>query len=119
MSEISDWIQNNWFELGSLLVQCALLATLAGFGRKLLRILAISYGQNEDLRRLSPPNVAAEQLTNKHAFATPEFESAGYGSGGVAAPWPGLIAWLQTPMGSGRIRPRSRVIRWLQAPIGS
>ena len=31
MSEISDWIQSNWFELGSLLVQCAMLVTLAWF----------------------------------------------------------------------------------------
>ncbi len=119
MSEISDWIQSNWFELGSLLVQCALLATLAGFGSKLLRILATSHGQNEELRRLSLPNVGAEQPTSKQVFAAPEFESAGHDSGGVAAPWPGLIAWLQTPMGSGRIRSRSRVIRWLQDPIGS
>ena len=29
MSEMSDWIQTNWFELGSILVQCAVLATLA------------------------------------------------------------------------------------------
>jgi hypothetical protein len=115
MSEISDWIQSNWFELGGLLVQCAVLATLAWYGRKVSRILMASYDQMEALRR----NVAAEQQITKQAFAPAGFERDEHGSGGVAAAWGDLITWLRAPMGSGRIGPRSRVIRWLQAPMGS
>jgi hypothetical protein len=121
MSEISDWIQSNWFELGSLLVQCAMLVTLAWFGRKLLRILSASFEHNEALRGLSPSKVVDEQQTAEpaHGFATPEFESAGQGSAGRTGTSPGLIAWLQEPMGSGGIHSSNRVIRWLQAPMGS
>ena len=117
MSEISDWIQSNWFELSSFLIQCAVLATLAWYGRKVLKILTACYDQNEALRRLSLSSVAAEQQITQQAFAPAGFERAGHGSGGVAAAWRDLIAWLQVPMGSGGIGPCRRVIRWLQAPM--
>jgi hypothetical protein len=119
MSEISDWIQSNWFELGSFLVQCAVLATLLWYGRKVLGILMAPYDQNEALRRLSLPNVAAEQRLTEQAFVPAEFERPGHGFAGVAAAWRNLIAWLQTPMGSGGIGPCRRVMRWLQSPMGS
>src|SRR5260370_13688158 len=119
MSELSDWIQTNWFELGSILVQCAVLATLAWYGRKVLSILVASFDQNEALRRLWLSNVAAEQRTTKQTFAPAGIESAGHRSGAVAAAWRGLISWLQEPMGSGRIRPSRRVIRWFRAPMRS
>ncbi len=119
MSELSDWIQSNWFELGSLLVQCAVLATLAWYGRKVLSILVASYDQNEALRRLWLSNAAAEQRITQQALAPTGFDRAGHNSGRVAAAWRGLITWLQGPMRSGRIRPSRKVIRWLQAPMGS
>jgi hypothetical protein len=115
MSEMSDWIKSNWFELGSLLVQCAVLATLAWYGRKVLRILSASYDQLEALRR----NVAAEQKITEQAFALAGFEHTGDSSGGIAAAWRALITWLRAPMGSGGIGPSSRLKRWLQAPMGS
>ena len=115
MSEISDWIQSNWFELGSILVQCAVLATLAWYGRKAVRILMASYDQIEALRR----NAAAEQQITQQAYAPGGFERAGHGYGGVAAAWRDLIIWLRAPMGSGGIGPCGRVKRWLQAPMGS
>jgi hypothetical protein len=115
MSEISDWIQSNWFELGSLLIQCAVLATLAWYGRKVSRILSASYYQIDALRR----NVAAEQQVTQQVFAPGGFERAGHGSGGVAAAWRDLMTWLQAPMGSGRMGTSSRVKRWLQAPMWS
>jgi hypothetical protein len=119
MSEISDWIQTNWFEIGSFLVQCAVLATLAWYGRKVLRILMASYDQNEALRRLWVSNMAAEQRITQPAFAPAGSERAGHGSGAVAAAWRDLFTWLRAPMGSGRIGPSRRVMKWLQAPMGS
>jgi hypothetical protein len=115
MSEISDWIQGSWFELGSLLVQCAVLATLAWYGRKGLRLLSASYNQLEALRK----NVAAEQQITQQGFALAGFEQSGDGSGGIAAAWRDLITWLRAPIGSGGIGPSSRLKRWLQAPMGS
>ena len=119
MSELSDWIQSNWFELGSILVQCAVLATLTGYGRKLLRILVASYNQNEALRRLWLSNLTDEQRTTQQAFAPAGVERGSHGPGGVVAACRNLITWLQAPMGSGRIGPSRRVIKWLQAPMGS
>lgn len=119
MNDLSDWIQSNWFELGSLLVQSAVLLTLAWYGRKVLRILAAPNNHSEAPRRLAPANFADEQPTTNEAFAAPQFESPRHASVEVAAPWPGLIEWLRTPMGSGGTRSNNRVIRWLQTPIGS
>ena len=119
MSELSDWIQSNWFELGSILVQCAVLATLTGYARKALRILVASYNQNEALRKLWLSNVTDEQRTTQQSPTPAGFGRAIHGSGGIAAAWRGLITWLQAPMGSGGIGPSRRVIKWLQAPMGS
>jgi hypothetical protein len=119
MGDISDWIQSNWFELGSLLVQGAVLVTLGWFGRKLLRILSASYGQSEAARRLSPSNVAAQQRAIEQAYAPAAFEPDRQGSGGGTGTWPGFFAWLREPMGRGEIRSRNRVIRWFQEPMGS
>src|SRR5260370_16905828 len=116
---MSDWIERKWFELGRMLVQWVVVATLAWYGRKVLRILMASFDQNEALRRLWLSNVAAEQRTTKQTFAPAGIERAGHSSGGVAAAWRGLISWLQEPMGSGRIRPSRRVIRWFRAPMRS
>jgi hypothetical protein len=119
MGEMSDWIQSNWFELGSFLVQFAMLATLAWYGRNVLRMLVATYDQNEALRKLWLSNVAPDQRITQQAFAPAGFERGRHGSGGAAAAWRDLVTWLQAPMGSGGIGPRRRVMRWLQAPNGS
>ncbi len=105
MGEMSDWMQSNWFELGSLLVQFAILATVAWYGRKALGILTASQVQDEAPQRLSP------------ARSRPE--GAGHGGGGLAAAWRNGIEWLQAPMGSGGVAPWHRATGWLQAPWGS
>ena len=38
MSDIIDFVQTNWYELGSLAVQLAILAIVVSFGRRILRI---------------------------------------------------------------------------------
>ena len=119
MSQISEWIQSDWFELGSFLVQCAILATLAWYGRNILRILITFHDQNEALQRLSLANVTADPRTTQQAVAPSGLESAGHGPGGVAATWCDLIRWLQAPMGRGGVVPWRRVVRWLQAPMRS
>jgi hypothetical protein len=119
MGEIIDWIQSYWFELGSLLIQSAVLVTLALYGRKVLRILSVSNEQNEAPRRVSVPNVAAEQRMTQERVAPAGFEPAEHRSDEGTAARSSFIAWLQAPMKSGGSGPRGRVIKWLQAPMGS
>jgi hypothetical protein len=112
MNEINDWIQTNWFELGSLLIQFAILATVAWYGRKALRILVASRHQNEAMQGLSLSNVNGERQLG-------DPEDAEHGPGRVAVAWCNLMAWFQAPMGSGGPGPFRRTIRWFQAPMGS
>jgi hypothetical protein len=116
---MSDWIQSNWFELGSLMVQFAVLVTLAWFGRKLLRILSVSFGHSEALPRVSPSNVAVEQRVVEQEYAPPAFQPARQALARESRTWPGLIEWLREPIGNGGTYSRNRFIRWFQAPIGS
>jgi len=61
MSEISDWFQNNWIDLARLLVQCAILATVVRYGRKLLATLRASQEQVGALLKLSVSDALAER----------------------------------------------------------
>jgi hypothetical protein len=63
MTEMSDWFQNNWIDLARLLVQCAILATVVRYGRKLLATLRASQEQVGALLKLSVSDTAAEQRT--------------------------------------------------------
>jgi hypothetical protein len=117
VGEMSDWIQSNWFELGSLLIQCAILATLAWYGRKTLRILRDSQSQGATLERLRPSNATAEQTTLRQTVTPTRPESAEYGVDVTATVRPNLISWLQAPMRSRGVDSRYKFIRWLQAPM--
>jgi hypothetical protein len=99
MNEPSDWLQNNWFALGSLLIQFGIFATLAWYGRSILRIIK---AWDDAQPRVSLPDEQAER-----------YES------GLTGTWHEVIQWLQAPMGSGGTGPFRRAIRWLQAPMGS
>ena len=100
MSEFSDWVQNNWFELGSFLVQCAILATLFVYGRQALRALLALQDQAEVPERPSSSKARGIRLTVQEAGA-----------------WSNLIRWFQEPMGE--VAAWRRAMRWFQAPMGS
>ena len=99
MIELSDWVQSNWFQLGSLLVQFGVLATIAWYGRGILRIIK---AWDEAQPRVALPEAADERYER-----------------GLTSTWHSVVAWLQAPMGSGGPGSFRRVIRWLQAPMGS
>ncbi len=103
MDEISGLVERNWFEIGSLLIQCVILATVAWYGRKTLRFVR-AFFQYQDVFR--------QKLGVSNAAKVGD-------SRGIAARWHDLIRWLQVPMRSGRDDPFRRVIRWFQAPMGS
>jgi hypothetical protein len=127
MNEFSDWMQNHWYELGSLLVQSAFLVAGVWFARKILRTMRASQEQVGALLRLSVSDALAERstpaviaeratLTEERAVTLPD---GAQGDGRIVAAWRNLRAWLQTPMSSGGAAPWRRVINWLQAPAGS
>jgi hypothetical protein len=67
MNDFMDWFQNNWIDLARLLVQCAILAVVVRFGRKILAALRASQEQVGALLRLSVSDTVEE-----HSAPTPE-----------------------------------------------
>src|SRR5438445_13600464 len=61
MTEITDWFQNNWIDLARLLVQCAILAAVVRYGRKLLAAQRASQEQMGALLKLSVSDTVPEQ----------------------------------------------------------
>jgi len=114
---MSDWIQTHWFELGSLMTQCAILVTIAWYGRKALRIVRAFQTRDETLEVLSPSHVAAEPTIRRTFEPTPVLEGAEDDASGIAGVWGNLTGWLQAPMVSREDVPRGRVARWLHAPM--
>jgi hypothetical protein len=91
-------MQKNWFEVGILLIQCALLAMVAWYGGKILRFLRAFFEyQNEFRQQLSSIDEVHEQ------------------GSGIADVWRDVKRWLQAPMGSGGVDPLRRILKWLQA----
>jgi hypothetical protein len=62
MNGISDWFQNNWIDLARLLVQCAILAAVVRYGRKLLATMRASQEQVGALLKLSVSDAVSERL---------------------------------------------------------
>jgi hypothetical protein len=61
MSDFSDWLQNNGIDLARLAVQCAILAVVVSYGRKLLKTLRASQEQVGALLKLSVSDTSAQQ----------------------------------------------------------
>jgi len=61
MSEFNDWLQNNAVDLARLAVQCAILAMVVRYGRKLLATLRASQEQVGALLKLSVSDAMAER----------------------------------------------------------
>ena len=123
MSEIGDWIQLYWFELGSLLVQFGVLVTLAWYGRKALHILAVAHEPEKSVQPAARVQQAARVQPIARRFAIWEsvvrYAISGARSIGraLAAAWRSVINWLLTP--SSGMAPWRRFYRWFQAPIRS
>jgi hypothetical protein len=122
MTEFSDWIQTNWFELGILVVLFAILATIVWFARNILRTLRASQEQVGALLRLSFSDVIPVQAPATEVPAPALSEPLQHGPNLIVVSARNLFRWFQAPMGSGSggtLAPWRRLIRWLQAPAGS
>jgi len=61
MSEFNDWLQNNAVDIARLAVQCAILAVVVRYGRKLLATLRASQEQIGALLKLSVSDAVGER----------------------------------------------------------
>jgi hypothetical protein len=61
MTDFTDWFQNNWIDLARLLVQCAILAAVVRFSRKILAALRASQEQVGALLKLSVSDAVGER----------------------------------------------------------
>jgi len=137
MSEMIDWIQSYWYELGSLALQFAILAVVVSYGRKALRILSVPLAASraaslaqvellQDLQNLSETRgsrpaaeseAAAYGGVGRMLSPMPAASAGSHAEPAVLArregisPWRALVAWLQTPMGNAPIAWRRWAIR--------
>src|SRR5229473_2441073 len=80
MSDFSDWLQNNLVDLARLAVQCAILATVVSYGRKLLKTLRASQEQVGALLKLSVSDTAAHAPAETIAQPEPSLEAKTFSS---------------------------------------
>jgi hypothetical protein len=135
MSDLIDFVQSNWYELGSLAVQFAILAIVVSFGRRILSILSIPLAASsaasqaqvellQDLQKLSDthgsrppeePQPVAYGGVGRMLSPTPGAPADNHAEWAVLShresrsPWRALVAWLKTPMNPGASR--RRIIR--------
>ena len=126
MSDMIDWIQSYWYELGNLALQFAILAVVVSYGRKALRILSVPLATSraasqaqvellQDLENLSEtrgsrpaaePKAAAYGGVGRMLSPIPEGPAGSQAEPAVLASregissWDALVAWLQAPMGN-------------------
>lgn len=138
---MSDWIQNNWYQLGSFFVQFAFLFAAIWFARRVLKTMRASQEQVGALLKLSVTGAASDRQlepspipvaraaseaspywlppTPSHPqpatqFVTREDNPMVHASG------PGFFDWLKSPMRiTAGTSPLHRVLRWLQSPAHS
>src|SRR5438270_8109755 len=82
MNETMEWLQNNWIDLARLAVQCAILAGLVRYGRKLLGALRASQEQMGALLKLSVSDSAGEGVPGhsaREAEPVPDFRRPAMG----------------------------------------
>jgi hypothetical protein len=137
MNDFGDWLQNNWYQLGSFLLQFAFLFAAIWFAKRILKTLRASQEQVGALLKLSVsgasldrqteapslPHAASEVTTYwpptpsqpATAFVTSEHRATHSVSSG-----PGFLGWLKSPMGiTTGTSSFHRVLRWLQSPANT
>lgn len=80
MSDFSDWLQNNGIDLARLAVQCAILAVVVSYGRKLLKTLRASQEQVGALLKLSVSDTSAQPPAPAVAESEPSLEAKSFSS---------------------------------------
>lgn len=117
MIELTDWLQQNWLEFGTLLAQAMIPIVLVWYGRKVVKTLGASRAEAESVSERSI-SVPRQLVPLADSMAAGEHEEVKPDGPGVARRF---AHWMQQPMASRRTSPSAwrRVARWLQAPAGS
>ena len=122
MTQFIDWIQNNWFESGILVVLFAILATVVWFARNILKSLRASQEQVGALLRLSVSQelpVPSAPPQSHDVYAPAMQERAPRGPNPLVLGARHLVNWLNAPMRRRSASPWRKAVRWLQAPARS
>lgn len=120
MGSLSDFLQDNWFELGSLIAQFGIFAVIAWYVRTKLRIATTSHREtepatigSEPVDEFVPHEPAAQKYGGVGRMLSPMAVSASIDTvpGSTqrvqrTGSWRGVIRWLRTPMNFGT-RPRT------------
>lgn len=141
MGDVTAWIQMNWQELTTFLVEVAFLIAGVWFARSVLKALRAFQEQMGALLKLTiTPNAAERE--NSHANArTSLAESSPYWltpsetqrEAGANEPtlsepvesrpiwivraWHGIVNWMNAPIiSAGRVGPWHRFMNWLRTP---
>lgn len=131
MSDFSSWLQDNWYELGSLLTLMAFLIAGVWFARNILQTIRAFQDQIAALLKLllaSPAKRPLKSPSVKDALAegiSSWLETPAISLSEPRAKEPNrfvlacsrFLARLQGPIRAASAAPR-RVVRWLQAPVG-
>jgi hypothetical protein len=120
MGYLSDFLQDNWFELGSLVAQFGILAVIAWYARMKLRVPTASHRKVESAVTISEsPDEIVPREPAKATYrgvgrmlsplpTAPSLETVPTSAERVqrTSPWRAVMRWLRTPMTFGtRVRP--------------
>ena len=144
MNEISAWIQTNWQELSTFLVEVGFLIAGVWFAHNILKTMRAFQEQIGALLKLTiTPNADRESsaasvrshlgesspywLTPSEAQPSSDGEAAtlnqtvANGPGWVARTWHGMVCWMKEPMVSAHAHLGAwhRFMHWLRTPAGS
>lgn len=131
MGDLSSWLQDNWYDLGTLLTLIGFVVVCVWFARNILKTITAFQDQIAALIKLSLANPAKRPVkapSPKDALAegisswleTPAIDLSipkAKGPNRFALVCSHILAWLKGPMRAAGNAPR-RVARWLQAPVG-
>ncbi|HJZ65301.1 MAG TPA: hypothetical protein VKD70_13345 [Candidatus Acidoferrum sp.] len=138
MNDFGAWMQANWYQIGSFLVQLAFLFAAIWFAGKIIKTLRASQEQVGALLKLSVSGITPERHTEPAPLAraasevspywlppapsqpTTQFVTSANNPDHEVSSGPGFIGWLKTPM---RITTGTssfhRVLRWFQSPVNT
>ena len=131
MSDFGSWMQDNWYEFGTLLLEFAFVAGCVWFAANVLKTIKAFQDQVGALLKLSLAPPAQRSLVDPSAK---EVLAEGISSwlapsetpASTPEPVPGrpnrfalasshAMLWMQSPMSSPA--PWRRIVKWLQAPM--
>jgi hypothetical protein len=136
MSDFGDWLQNNWYQLGSFFLQSAFLFAAIWFAKRILKTLRASQEQVGALLKLSVSGASLDRQTEApslpHAASevstywptasqpAPAFVTSDHRTIHSVSSGPGFVGWLKSPMGiTTGTSSFHRVLRWLQSPANT